>query len=79
MDATATQGRSIMIFTIITIIFVGLEFPDPSVSHSANTLQLPLSFFTSLFGMNVREWMGNNQPPPLHQVALFIGALPDSL
>ncbi|KAI9798830.1 MAG: hypothetical protein M1825_004953, partial [Sarcosagium campestre] len=38
---TATrQSRSVMVFTVFTVIF------------------LPLSFFTSLFGMNVREWTG---------------------
>lgn len=66
-----------MIFTIITIVFVSLEFPcgfNRMFVWSANGLQLPLSFFTSLFGMNIQEWTDPYQPPPLHQVAVFIGA-----
>ncbi|KAL2070267.1 hypothetical protein VTL71DRAFT_13293 [Oculimacula yallundae] len=37
-DETTTQGRSIMLFTIVTIIF------------------LPLSFMSSVFGMNAKEF-----------------------
>ncbi|OKP10792.1 hypothetical protein PENSUB_3612 [Penicillium subrubescens] len=39
-EETQNQSRSLMVFTIFTVIF------------------LPLSFFTSLFGINVREWSG---------------------
>lgn len=39
-EATQSQSRSVMVFTIFTVIF------------------LPLSFFTSLFGINAREWSG---------------------
>lgn len=39
-EATQDQSRSVMVFTIFTVIF------------------LPLSFFTSLFGINAREWSG---------------------
>lgn len=41
-DLASAQNRSVMIFTVFTVIF------------------LPLSFFTSLFGMNTREWGGGN-------------------
>ncbi|KAJ5590354.1 hypothetical protein N7450_004326 [Penicillium hetheringtonii] len=39
-EVTQNQSRSVMVFTIFTVIF------------------LPLSFFTSLFGINAREWSG---------------------
>ena len=42
---SVTQGRSIMLFTVVTIIF------------------LPLSFMSSLFGMNASELAGPNQAP----------------
>ncbi|KAJ0114860.1 hypothetical protein J7T55_004602 [Diaporthe amygdali] len=41
-DLASAQNRSVMIFTVFTVIF------------------LPLSFFTSLFGMNTHEWGGGN-------------------
>lgn len=41
-DESVTQGRAIMMFTIITIIF------------------LPLSFMSSLFGMNAKELSGSD-------------------
>lgn len=41
-DESVTQGRSVMLFTIVTIIF------------------LPLSFMTSVFGMNSAEFEGPN-------------------
>ncbi|KAJ5307553.1 hypothetical protein N7476_008209 [Penicillium atrosanguineum] len=41
-EATQNQSRSVMVFTIFTVIF------------------LPLSFFTSLFGINAREWSGES-------------------
>ncbi|KAF4446222.1 Protein SERAC1 [Fusarium austroafricanum] len=44
-DLASAQSRSVMIFTIFTVIF------------------LPLSFFTSLFGMNTREWGGEKNLP----------------
>jgi len=33
---------------------------------------LPLSFFTSLFGMNVREWSGTGTNPPMHTVLVLM-------
>lgn len=41
-DLSSSQSRSVMIFTVFTVIF------------------LPLSFFTSLFGMNTHEWGGGD-------------------
>ena len=36
---------------------------------------LPLSFFTSLFGMNVREWSGESTNPDFREVFLIMGCL----
>jgi Mg2+ and Co2+ transporter CorA len=36
---------------------------------------LPLSFFTSLFGMNVREWSGTDTNPKFHEVFLITGCV----
>ncbi|KAB2109097.1 hypothetical protein AG0111_0g2554 [Alternaria gaisen] len=43
--AATAQGRAVMLFTIITVIF------------------LPLSFFTSYFGQNVKELTGDENNP----------------
>ncbi|KUI71274.1 Protein SERAC1 [Cytospora mali] len=48
-DLASAQNRSVMIFTVFTVIF------------------LPLSFFTSLFGMNTQEWGGGGNLP-LHTI-----------
>lgn len=44
-DVASAQSRSVMIFTVFTVIF------------------LPLTFFTGLFGMNTKEWGGDNNLP----------------
>ncbi|KAG9191414.1 hypothetical protein G6011_09502 [Alternaria panax] len=44
-QAATTQGRAVMLFTIITVIF------------------LPLSFFTSYFGQNIKELTGDEDNP----------------
>ncbi|KAJ5653203.1 hypothetical protein N7490_000206 [Penicillium lividum] len=49
-EETQNQSRSLMVFTIFTVIF------------------LPLSFFTSLFGMNAREWSGEQANLPLGEM-----------
>ncbi|ORY17310.1 cora-like Mg2+ transporter protein-domain-containing protein [Clohesyomyces aquaticus] len=55
-QTSGEQNRSIMIFTIFTIIF------------------LPLSFFTSFFGMNVQDWSGSSSNKRLPTVlALMCG------
>ncbi|KAI9893444.1 MAG: hypothetical protein M1814_006741 [Vezdaea aestivalis] len=36
---------------------------------------LPLSFFTSLFGMNVREWSGTPTNPTTHDVIVYMCAI----
>lgn len=55
-DESVIQGRSIMLFTIVTIIF------------------LPLSFMTSVFGMNASEFetpTGGNSMSLKHQFKLI--------
>ena len=49
-ETAAEQSRSVMIFTVVTIIF------------------LPLSFLSSLFGMNVTEWSGTPTNPSMWYV-----------
>ena len=58
-DLSIHQGRSIMLFTIVTIFF------------------LPLSFFTSIFGMNNKEWEAS--PMSIHQQFRFMCKLAFSL
>ncbi|KAI9654644.1 MAG: hypothetical protein M1821_005851 [Bathelium mastoideum] len=40
---------------------------------------LPLSFFTSFFGMNVREWSGQPTNLPLHTVGVLMGSISAAL
>ncbi|KAH7328776.1 hypothetical protein B0I35DRAFT_418300 [Stachybotrys elegans] len=52
-DESVLQGRSIIVFTVITIFF------------------LPLSFFTSVFGMNAREISEDGKMPLRLQLTLM--------
>ncbi|KAI9727442.1 MAG: hypothetical protein M1834_008386 [Cirrosporium novae-zelandiae] len=54
-DVSQHQSRSVMIFTIFTVIF------------------LPLSFFTSLFGMNARDWSGSSTNLSLQRMIVIAG------
>ncbi|PWY93166.1 hypothetical protein BO94DRAFT_616050 [Aspergillus sclerotioniger CBS 115572] len=54
-EVTQDQSRSVMVFTVFTIIF------------------LPLSFFTSLFGINAREWSGTPENPTLGEMLYIAG------
>ncbi|RAK96319.1 uncharacterized protein BO80DRAFT_366606 [Aspergillus ibericus CBS 121593] len=54
-EVTQDQSRSVMVFTIFTIIF------------------LPLSFFTSLFGINAREWSGTPENLTLGEMLYIAG------
>ncbi|KAF2232829.1 hypothetical protein EV356DRAFT_238033 [Viridothelium virens] len=40
---------------------------------------LPLSFFTSFFGMNVREWSGQSTNLPIHTVGVLMGSISAAL
>lgn len=53
-DETVIQGRSIVVFTVVTIFFVSQFYAFISDAFT-NSPQLPLSFFATLFGMNARE------------------------
>lgn len=56
-EMASEQSRSVMIFTIVTIIF------------------LPLSFFSSVFGMNVSNWSGTPTNPSLDYVILVMATI----
>ena len=71
----ADQGRAIMFFTIFTIVFVSRHTPRYDNVQKLTTRQLPLSFFTSFFGMNVREWSGQSTNLPIHTVAVLMGSI----
>jgi len=56
-EATQNQSRSVMVFTIFTVMYE-TRFQNTGIILIIATSFLPLSFFTSLFGVNAREWSG---------------------
>ena len=52
-----------MLFTVVTIIFVGAPYVTPSRFSGSvadnTTTKLPLSFCASIFGMNAKEFSDN--------------------
>ncbi|KAL4893532.1 hypothetical protein BDV59DRAFT_177559 [Aspergillus ambiguus] len=54
-EETHIQSRSLVVFTVFTVIF------------------MPLSFFTSLFGINVREWSGEQTNLTMAQMLSIAG------
>jgi Mg2+ and Co2+ transporter CorA len=53
----AAQNRSLLIFTIVTIVFVSvIARCFDMVSAHLTLSQLPLGFFSSVFGMNAVEF-----------------------
>lgn len=58
-NETIKQGRSIMMFTLVTIVFVRY-FGAPHIVIDADLWQLPLSFMSSIFGMNNKEFSGDD-------------------
>lgn len=69
-EETVRQGKAIMVFTVMTIIFVsGLTSPRARNRSGAGSrpeltsAQLPLSFLSSVFGMNAVELTGNDPTP----------------
>ena len=56
-EVAADQSRSVMIFTIFTIIF------------------LPLSFFASVFGMNISEWSGVDSNIDFYHAFVYVQIL----
>ena len=57
-NETIRQGRSIMMFTLVTIVFVRIS-ESPQSAIDADLSQLPLSFMSSIFGMNNQEFTGD--------------------
>ncbi|CZT41654.1 uncharacterized protein RSE6_01413 [Rhynchosporium secalis] len=60
-DESVTQGRSIMLFTIVTIVF------------------LPLSFMSSVFGMNAKDFADKDGNPNMSLSHIFKLLFPISL
>ncbi|KAF3019773.1 hypothetical protein E8E14_011476 [Neopestalotiopsis sp. 37M] len=56
-DEANSQGRAIMVFTIVTIVF------------------LPLSFMSSVFGMNTKEFGGDDNLMSLREQFIFIAGI----
>jgi hypothetical protein len=56
----AQQGRTIMTFTIVTIIFVS-QFTSGSKQSTDPLQQLPLSFLTTVFQLDIKQFQGNAQ------------------
>jgi len=60
--ATARQGKTLMVFTIVTIIFVSPFCGSPMPTYRADQLtcgvntQLPLSFFAAFFAIEITEF-----------------------
>ena len=51
---TARQGKTIMLFTVVTVVFVCCSL-FTQIFNADCSIQLPPTFFTSVFGMNLRE------------------------
>ncbi|KAJ5723507.1 hypothetical protein N7488_001542, partial [Penicillium malachiteum] len=73
-EETQNQSRSLMVFTIFTVMYEA--FLPKCISIANKDSFLPLSFFTSLFGINAREWSGVSENLPL--VEMFEIAAPAS-
>ena len=54
---TTNQGRTVLIFTLTTIVFVSVA--SPSSMAEIDSLQLPLSFMTSFFTLNISQFRTN--------------------
>jgi hypothetical protein len=71
-EETQNQSRSLMVFTIFTVMYDSFNSADLAII--ANILSfLPLSFFTSLFGMNAREWSDQQTNLPLGEMFAIAG------
>lgn len=59
---TTSQGRTLLVFTTVTIIFV-FRLHTFNLSVSTNSLfKLPLSFIAAIFSMNATEINGYQRP-----------------
>lgn len=77
---TQSQSRAVMVFTIFTVMSVEhSEYQrtpiQPAMPANPSTLIsfLPLSFFTSLFGINAREWSGEPENLTLRTMLVIAG------
>lgn len=73
-EETQNQSRSLMVFTIFTVMYAPLQSFSSLTSQRTNVHSfLPLSFFTSLFGINAREWSGQQENLPLAEMFEIAG------
>lgn len=79
-EVTQSQSRAVMVFTIFTVMSVehsGYQRTPipPAMPANPSTLIsfLPLSFFTSLFGINAREWSGEPENLTLRTMLVIAG------
>jgi hypothetical protein len=56
--SASRQGHTIMVFTIVTILFVSLPSNSTAPVKSTNgvTVKLPMSFMAAFFAINVKEF-----------------------
>ncbi|KAH8434138.1 uncharacterized protein LDX57_011776 [Aspergillus melleus] len=72
-EVTRDQSQSVMVFTIFTVMFVASLSLPLGISADDQNSFLPLSFFTSLFGINVREWSGEETNLTMSQMLSIAG------
>ena len=81
-EVAADQSRSVMIFTIFTIIFLPLSFFASvfGTSPSSDRGRHLVTALTEKIGINAREWSGppgdqNTALPRLHEIFTYMGAI----
>ena len=71
--AAASQGYTIMVFTIVTVIFVSLPH-DHFLRRKLLIVQLPMSFIAAIFAINIKEFpraSDGSQSLPLSYVSKY--------
>jgi len=60
-EESVRQGRAIMVFTVVTVVFVRsiVSLAVTLTQLLIGLVKLPLSFMSSLFGMNNSDFGGN--------------------
>ncbi|TVY93931.1 hypothetical protein LAWI1_G000709, partial [Lachnellula willkommii] len=76
-EETLKQGRAIMLFTIVTIVFVSPAYHVHA--PLTNITKLPLSFFTGVFGMNATNLTGTDGPNLWQWGDIFVFMIPISV
>lgn len=64
--------KRILVFTLVTVIFVGLSHPQWTMTDRPQT---PPAFFATIFGLNARDWTGQSSNLTLHEILLWLGPL----